>query len=97
MIDAIGPLIQMMTAQGKLHEARAMSQNAIRQYVDAKGSLAPIAALLYIRLGILDHEQNDLEAARYRLMTGIELSRQLGMEFYSLARLGPAVARLRRA
>ena len=92
-VDATGPLIQMMTAQGKLREARAMCQNAIRRYVDAKGSPAPVAALLYIRLGILDHEQNDLEAARYRLMTGIELSRQLGMVFYSLIGLR-ALARL---
>ena len=82
--DAMGPLIHMMTAQGKLREARAMCQNGISRYVDAKGSPAPVAAQLYIRLGTLDHEQNDLEAARYRLLTGIELSRQLGMVFYSL-------------
>jgi LuxR family maltose regulon positive regulatory protein len=93
-IDAMGPLIQMMTAQGKLREARAMGRNAIRQYVDAKGSPAPVAALLYIRLGILDHERNDLEAAGQRLLTGIELSRQLGMVFYSLLGLR-ALARLR--
>jgi LuxR family maltose regulon positive regulatory protein len=92
-IDAMGPLIQRMTEQGKLREARAMCQNAIRHYVDAKGSPAPVAALLYIRLGILDYEQNDLEAARYRLMTGIELSRQLGMVFTSLLGLR-ALARL---
>jgi LuxR family maltose regulon positive regulatory protein len=92
-IDAMGPLIQMLTAQGKLREARALGRNAIRRHIDAKGSPAPLAALLYIRLGILDHEQNDLEAARYRLLTGIELSRQLGMVFYSLLGLR-ALARL---
>ena len=92
-VDAMGPLIQMMTAQGRLREARAMGQNAIRRYVDARGAPAPVAALLYIRLGCLDHEQNDLEAARYRLMTGIELSRQLGMVFYALLGLR-ALARL---
>ena len=83
-VDTMGPLIHMMTAQGKLREARAMCQNGINRYVDAKGSPAPVAALLYVRLGILDYEQNDLEAARYRLLTGIELSRQLGMVFYAL-------------
>ncbi len=83
-VDAMGPLIHMMTMQGKLREARAMCQKAISRYVDGKGSPAPVAALLYIRLGAIDHEQNDLESARYRLLTGIELSRQLGMVFYSL-------------
>ena len=83
-VDAMGPLIHMMSAQGKLREARAMCQNSISRYLDAKGSPAPVAALLYIRLGIIDYEQNDLEAARYRLLTGIELSRQLGMVFFSL-------------
>lgn len=86
-IDAMGALILMMTAQGKLREVRAMCQNSINRYVDAKGSPAPVAALLYVRLGILDYEQNDLEAARYRLLTGIELSRQLGMVFYALVGL----------
>ena len=83
-VDAMGALIHMMIAQGKLREARAMCQKAISRFVDAKGSPAPVAALLYIRLGSIDHEQNDLESARYRLLTGIELSRQLGMVFYSL-------------
>lgn len=92
-VDAMGPLIQMMTGQGKLREARAMCQSTIRRYVDGKSSPAPVAALLYIRLGCLDYEQNDLEAARYRLMTGIELSRQLGMVFYALLGLR-ALARL---
>ncbi len=83
-VDAMGPLIHMMTAQGFLREARVMCQQGINRYVDTKGSPAPVAALLYIRLGILDYEQNDLEAARYRLLTGIDLSRQLGMVFYAL-------------
>ena len=86
-VDAMGPLIHSMSTQGKLREARAMCQNAINRYVDAKGSPAPVAALLYLRLGILDYEQGDLEAARYRLLTGIELSRQLGMVFYGLVGL----------
>lgn len=83
-VDTMGALIPMMIGQGKLREARAMCQKAISRFVDAKESPAPVAALLYIRLGIIDHEQNDLESARYRLLTGIELSRQLGMVFYAL-------------
>lgn len=83
-VDTMGALIPMMIGQGKLREARAMCQKAISRFVDAKDSPAPVAALLYIRLGIIDHEQNDLESARYRLLTGIELSRQLGMVFYAL-------------
>lgn len=83
-VDAMGALIHMMVAQGKLREARALCQKGISRFVDAKDSPAPVAALLYIRLGIIDHEQNDLESARYRLLTGVELSRQLGMVFYSL-------------
>jgi LuxR family maltose regulon positive regulatory protein len=83
-VDATGPLIHMMTAQGLLREAKIICMNSIDRYVDTKGSPAPVAALLYIRLGIIDYEQNDLEAARYRLLTGIELSHQLGMVFYAL-------------
>ena len=83
-IDAMGPLAGIMAGQGKLREARAMCLNGISRYVDTEGSPVPVAAHLYIRLGILDYEQNDLESARYRLLTGIELSRQLGMVFLSL-------------
>lgn len=83
-VDAMGPLIHLMTGQGQLREAKIMCQNGIARYVDTKGSPAPVAALLYVRLGVIDYEQNDLESARYRLQTGIELSRQLGMVFYAL-------------
>jgi LuxR family maltose regulon positive regulatory protein len=83
-VDAMGPLIDLMLLQGQLREAKAICMNGIERYVDAKGSSAPVAALLYIRLGVLDYEQNDLNAARYRLQTGIELSSQLGMVFFKL-------------
>lgn len=83
-VDAMGPLIDVMMALGQLREARAMCQNAINRYAEGKDTPAPLAALVYIQLGILDYEQNDLDAARYRLQTGIDLSRQLGMVFYAL-------------
>ena len=83
-VDAMGPLIHLMTAKGHLREAYALCQHEIKRYLDAEGAPAPVAGLLYIRQGIMDYERNDLEAARFRLQTGIELSRQLGMVFFAL-------------
>lgn len=92
-VDALGPLTTMMMAKGQLREAKAICQNGIDRYIDDRGSPAPVAGLLYVQLGIIDYEQNDLNGARYRLQTGIELSRQLGMVFFSLLGLR-ALARL---
>ena len=83
-VDATGQLAMMMYGQGQLREAVILCRNALDHFVDAKGTPAPVAARLYITVSILDHEQNDLEAARKHLQTGIALSRQLGMVFTSL-------------
>ena len=83
-VDAMGPLIHMMTMQGKLREARAMCQKAISRYVDGKDRRRRWPRCSISASGPSTTSRTDLESARYRLLTGIELSRQLGMVFYSL-------------
>jgi len=86
-VDAAGLLATMMCARGQLREAMILCRNAIQRFVDAKGAAEPIAGLLYIQLGLIDFELDDLESARRRLLTGIDLSRQLGVVFYTLVGL----------
>ena len=92
-VDATGPLAEMMIAKGQLREAMVLCRNGLEHFVDAKGTVEPVAGLLYIQLGIIDLELDELDSARYRLMTGIDLSRQLGVVFYTLLGLR-ALARL---
>jgi LuxR family maltose regulon positive regulatory protein len=62
----------------------ALCTRAVEQYADARGKPLPVAGLVYIPLGILYYEVNDLESAGHCLTTGIDLCRQLGMVYYAL-------------
>ena len=84
MLDALGHLASVMTAQGQLREAQQMCLNAIESYVDARGEPYPVAGLVYVPLGTLYYEMNDLVSARHYLTRGVELCRQLGMVYYTL-------------
>ncbi len=84
-LDALGTLAPLMLEQGRLREAMALCNRAVEQYVDARGKPLPVAGLVYLRLGILHYETNDLGSAQHCLKTGIDLCRQLGMVYYALS------------
>jgi LuxR family maltose regulon positive regulatory protein len=73
-----------MLAQGQLREAMVLCTRAVEQHTDARGKPLPVAGLVYIPLGIIYYELNDLQSARHCLTTGIDLCRQLGMVYYAL-------------
>jgi LuxR family maltose regulon positive regulatory protein len=84
MLDALGHLASVMTAQGQLREAHLLCLNAVEKYVDARGEPDPVAGLVYVPLGTLYYEMNDLESARHYLTRGVVLCQQLGMIYYTL-------------
>lgn len=95
MLDALGHLASVMTAQGQLREAKMLCMDAVEKFVDARGEPLPVAGLVYVPLGILYYELNDLASARQYLTAGIALCQQLGMIYYTL--MGQrALARLQR-
>jgi LuxR family maltose regulon positive regulatory protein len=83
-LDALGILAPLMLAQGQLREAMVLCTRAVEQHTDARGKPLPVAGLVYIPLGLLYYEVNDLVSARHCLTTGIDLCRQLGMVYYAL-------------
>jgi LuxR family maltose regulon positive regulatory protein len=70
---------ELRTIQGRLHEAKAVYEQALEQTVDSTGTPMPVAGLAMIGLGNLLREWNELEAAEMRLNEGIELVRNLGV------------------
>jgi LuxR family maltose regulon positive regulatory protein len=78
-LDALGHLTPLMLARGDLREAIVRCKDAASNYVDPGGEPLPVAGFVYVALGILYYESNDLEAARRYLETGIGLCQQLGM------------------
>jgi LuxR family maltose regulon positive regulatory protein len=84
MLDALGHLASVMTAQGQLREAKLLCLNVVERFVDAHGDPLPVAGLVYVPLGTLHYEMNELEAARHYLTHGVALCQQLGMIYYTL-------------
>lgn len=84
MLDALGHLASAMTAQGQLREAKLLCLNAVEKFVDAHGEPLPMAGLVYVPLGVLYYEMNELESARHYLTRGVALCQQLGMIYYTL-------------
>jgi len=70
---ALGILGPIQAAQGKLHQAAVLCQQAIRL-----GEGSPAMALTHIEFSALFYEWNDLEAAADHLRRGIELSQRSG-------------------
>jgi len=93
---------ELRTTQGRLHEAKAVYEQAIEQTADAAGTPMPVAGLAIIGLGNLLREWNDLEPAETQLNEGIELVRNLGVigtldGYIALARVKQAQGKPREA
>jgi LuxR family maltose regulon positive regulatory protein len=73
---ATGHLAFSLNSQGRRREAVALCQRAIGQTVDAQGRPLPLVSLIYVALGTLAHEADDLVEARRHLEQGLELGRQ---------------------
>lgn len=83
-LDALSHLALLMHSQGQLREAILLCRNTLERYVDDQGRPQPVAGLAHIPLGIFFYENNDLESARYCLVTGVSLCQQLGMVYFRL-------------
>jgi LuxR family maltose regulon positive regulatory protein len=83
-LDALGHLAGTLKAQGQLREAILLCSDAADQNVDAADDPLPILGLVYVPLGILHIEIDDLESARRFLTIGINLCEQLGMVYFRL-------------
>jgi LuxR family maltose regulon positive regulatory protein len=96
VLDALGHLALALKTQGQLREAILLCTEAADQYVDDSHNPLPIVGLVYVPLGILHYEMDDLESARRFLTIGIDLCGQLGMVYFRL--VGKcALARLQNA
>jgi LuxR family maltose regulon positive regulatory protein len=83
-LDALGHLAGVLRAQGQLREATLLCSEAADQYVDAADDPLPIAGLVYVPLGILHYDMDDLESARRFLTVGVGLCEQLGMVYFRI-------------
>jgi LuxR family maltose regulon positive regulatory protein len=73
---ALAHLAISINYQGRRREALAICQRGAEQYADTRGNPLPVAGLLYVVLGELAYEANDLEGALQYLQAGLELGRQ---------------------
>ncbi len=74
-IHAFGYL-QMM--QGRLRQADEIYRRGLQLVAGQSGPPSPVASLVYLGLGELLRERNDLDAAARYLAEGVELGKQLG-------------------
>ncbi|MBN1888984.1 MAG: tetratricopeptide repeat protein [Thermoflexales bacterium] len=73
---ALSHLALSTNYQGRRREALALCQRGVEQYTDTRGNPLPAAGLLYVVLGELAYELNELEEACRYLQKGLELGRQ---------------------
>ena len=93
-LEALGYLTQLLYQQGQLREATLSCEQAARQYQDSGGQPLPMAGLIYVPLGMLYYESNDLAKADHYVTTGIALCQRMGTVYPTL--LGQrTLARLR--
>ena len=72
----------LMYSQGQLREAILLCRNTIEQYSRRPGTArSRWRGSRTFRSGVFFYENNDLESARYCLVTGISLCQQLGMSY----------------
>jgi LuxR family transcriptional regulator, maltose regulon positive regulatory protein len=83
-LEALGYLTLLLYQQGELAEAVRLCEQAVGRYTDARNNPLPMAGLVYIPLGTLYFELNDLEKAEHFLTTGIALCQQMGTLYYTL-------------
>ncbi|MFZ5945571.1 MAG: LuxR C-terminal-related transcriptional regulator [Bacillota bacterium] len=82
MFTSLGALLDItmnLVIQGRRRESMDLCNRTLQQYVDNKGKPLPMAELLYIPLGILHYEGNNLEQARDYLELGIRASHSVGL------------------
>ena len=83
-LEALGILTRLLYQQGQLREAILLCEQTVRHHMDARGHPLPMAGLIYVPLGMLYYETNDLERAHYHLTTGIALCQHMGTVYYAL-------------
>jgi LuxR family maltose regulon positive regulatory protein len=95
-VAALRHLARLREREGRLHDAKAIFEQALALATDRQGRALPAAADVLIGLGDLWREWNDLQAAERYLQEGIELAgqwRKLGAipGYLSLARIRQAL------
>ena len=83
-LEALGYLTQLLYQQGELREAIMSCEQAARQYQDAAGQPLPMAGLIYVPLGMLHYESDDLAQADHYVTTGIALCQRMGTVYPTL-------------
>lgn len=84
VLEALGYLTLLLNQQGKLREAILSCEQAASRFMDVQGHPVPVAGLVYVPLGTLYYEMNDLVKAYHYLTTGIALCQQMGTVYYAL-------------
>lgn len=82
MFTSLGALLDItmnLVIQGGRRESMELCNQALHLYVDRKGNPLPMVELLFIPLGILQYEGNNLEQARESLEKGIRASHRVGL------------------
>jgi LuxR family maltose regulon positive regulatory protein len=88
-------LAELRVMQGHLHLAKEVLGDALQWAAEQGVQQMPATSMVYVKLGDVLREQNDLQAAEDHLLTGIELSEGglavvSGQAYLSLARLKQA-------
>mgnify|MGYP000424454598 CR=1 FL=1 len=83
-LEATGILALLLNQEGKLREAIQACQQAASQHLNARGQPMLIAGFVYVPLGVLYYESNDLARAYHYVTTGIALCQQMGTVYYAL-------------
>lgn len=78
-LTALLDITMNLVIQGGRRESMELCNMALHQYLDSQGNPLPMAKLLYIPLGILQYEGNNLIQARDLLEEGIRASLNLGL------------------
>lgn len=78
-IGAMTNMAELLNWQGKRREALALCQQAIDQFVDARGQPLPVVGLAYITLGELEYYAHELAQAHEHIQWGIELCQSQAM------------------
>jgi LuxR family maltose regulon positive regulatory protein len=101
-LTALWNLAQLQIEQGHLRRAAGLCREAL-ELAQRDQSLSPAAGGVYVSLGYLLYEQNDLAGAAAQLEIGIKLGEQgsdlaiLALGYLALARLQQAQGNLKRA
>jgi LuxR family transcriptional regulator, maltose regulon positive regulatory protein len=83
-LEALAHMTTLLYQQGRLSEAISVCEQARSRYSDVRGNPLPMAGLIYVSLGFLYYEVNDLERAYHHLTTGIALCQQMGIIYPAL-------------